>query len=345
MSITKITNKLNLPEQLVKACMYDNYKVGGDISCSQIIDAPRIVRLKRITDYTEDVSDRLYALMGSALHNILERANISNVRKRAFLMVIETLQEKYKSVTDEGKREGMNKVINYLSKCIPALFPEIEDRYLYEVTQRSQIGDKVLYGTPDLFDKTTGILYDYKFCSTYMYTKVEARQKWELQTNVYAWLLTQSGYEVKEIRIVAFFRDWTNNKFNKNKDYPNSQIKEIKMQLRTPVEILTYINKRMAQHLKVEETGELPFCTGKDRWASADQWVVKTPTAKNALRVTATELECQQFITDNHHKFEGMFIEKRNGQSTRCESYCPVKDFCDQYAAEKESRRKESDNE
>lgn len=345
MSITKITNKLNLPDTLVKACMADNYKVAGDISTTQLIDSARIVRLKRMNDYTEDVSDRLYSLMGQALHQILERANISNVRQRAFLMTIETLQEKYKNVTDDAKKEGMNKVINYLSKCIPILFPEVDDRYLYEVTQRSQIGDKVLYGTPDLFDKTTGILYDYKFCSTFMYTKVEARNKWEAQTNIYAWLLTQAGYEVKEIRVVAFFRDWQSSGFNKGKDYPDSQIKEIVMKLRPPSETLTYITKRLAAHVKAEETGELPFCTGRDRWATADQWVVKTPTAKKALAVKPSELECQQFINDNHHRIENMFIEKRPGESTRCERFCPVKEFCDQYAAEKEARRKESDNE
>jgi hypothetical protein len=340
-----LTNKLNLPPQIVKACTYDSHKVAGDISCSALIEAPRVVLLKRTNDYEEDVSQRLYALMGSSLHHILEHSNMSSVEKRAFKTVLRIMEEKMKGVSDEQKKEGVQKVINYLNKFMGALYPEQEDRYLYEVTQRSQIGEKVLYGTPDLFDKLTGILYDYKFCSVFMYMTPESQLKWEAQTNVYAWLLTQAGYEVKEIRIVAFFRDWSSQPFNKKKDYPDSQIKEISIKVRTPTEMLAYITKRMKMHVEAEETGILPLCSGKERWATADQWAVKTPTAKKALRVDPTKEVCERFMVDNDHKYEGMFLEFRPGVSNKCEKYCPVKEFCDQYKTEREIRIKQSNDE
>jgi hypothetical protein len=340
-----ITNKLNLPEQIFKACLHDTHKVAGDISCSQLCENPRPILLKRTNDYEEDISTKLYALMGTALHHILERSNISNIEKRAFMTVLRVMDDKLQSVKDEGKREGIVKVINYITRFMGAMYPEPDDRYLIEVTQRFQIGDKVLYGTPDNFDKLTGILYDYKFCSVFMYTNPESQQKWEAQTNVYAWLLTQAGYEVKEIRIIAFFRDWSAQPFNKKKDYPDSQIKEISIAMRTPVEMLNYVNKRMDMHNKAEQTGILPLCSGKERWATSDMWAVKTRTAKKALRVDPMKEVCERFMVENDHRHEGMFLEFRPGVSNKCEKYCAVKEFCDQYKTEKEIRVKQSNDE
>lgn len=339
-----LTNNLNLPPQIVKACLHSDYKVGGDIGVSTLIDSARIRLLKKANDYNEDVSSRLYMLMGTALHRILELSNISNVEKRAFLTVVRVMEEKLKAVSDEKKKEGLKKAMDYIVRFMNALYPETENRFLYEVTQRFQIGEKVLYGTPDLFDKETGILYDYKFCSVFMYTNPESQQKWEAQTNVYAWLLTQAGYEVKEIRIVAFFRDWSAQPFSKKKDYPDSQIKEISIKMRSPAEMLKYVTKRMAMHEEAEATGILPPCTGRERWATSDMFAVKTATAKKALRVDPDKSVCEKFMVDNDHKFDSMFIEYRPGVSNKCERFCPVKDFCDQYKKEVETRFKQSDD-
>lgn len=344
MSVT-ITNRLNLPQQLVNACLYDTHKVAGDLSVSQLIENPRVILLKRTNDTTEDISERMYMLLGTALHHILERSNISNVKKRAFLMTAEHLFEEAKKIKDDTKRAGMEKVYNYLIKTIPYFFPDIENRFLYEVTQRVQIGEKVLYGTPDLFDKTTGILYDYKFCSVYAFMYPESRQKWEAQTNVYAYLLSQAGHEVKEIRIVTFFRDWTDQKFAKNKDYPTSQVLEIQIKLRTPTEMANYVHKRMKMHHDAEETGVLPFCSGRERWALADGHAVRTVAAKKALKVASTKEEAEKWIRDNKHRFEEMHIEFRPGESKKCDKFCSVKEFCSQHKAEVEERRKASDNE
>ena len=79
-----ITNKYGLPETLVMACKHDTHRVGGDISVTQLIDGPQVRLLKRKHDYESDVSDNLYAMMGTALHHIIERAKIQNERQKAF---------------------------------------------------------------------------------------------------------------------------------------------------------------------------------------------------------------------------------------------------------------------
>lgn len=75
----KLTNKLNLPQPIVDAVAGHDYVGGGSdtISVTTLIDSPLIARLKRDhwDEIEEDASDRIYALMGSAIHGILEKAD------------------------------------------------------------------------------------------------------------------------------------------------------------------------------------------------------------------------------------------------------------------------------
>ena len=70
----KITNKNNLPEALVKAVEGHNHK-GGDYSASMLENPARIYWLKKrhYDKLTEDVSVRLWALFGTAVHSIIEK--------------------------------------------------------------------------------------------------------------------------------------------------------------------------------------------------------------------------------------------------------------------------------
>lgn len=345
---TILTNKQGLPETIVNACKYDTHKVAGDISVSQLISAPRERILKKLNKYEEDVSDRLYMLMGTALHHILERGNIPEVRRRSFLMVIETFMEGARKVeaTDQNKAAQFKNVAKYLQDCIPVFFPEIGNRYIFEVTFRTEINGVVLYGTFDLYDTFTKTLYDYKFCSVYAYMFQESQMKWDAQTNVYAYLLTQNNYEVKHIKIVAFFRDWQSSGNLKQKDYPKHQVMEIDMPVRSIAEMANWINKRILKHKEAEDTGILPLCTGTERWAKGDQWAAKTPGVKKAWKVSDEESVIDAFIYDNQLKYQGkLFKEFRPGESVKCASFCPVAKFCDQREKELEIRLKNSNNE
>ena len=71
-----ITNKHGLPEALVRAVRNDPYTGGGDISVTKLIDSPQRRQLWRQheADIEEDVSERIWSLLGQAVHHILERA-------------------------------------------------------------------------------------------------------------------------------------------------------------------------------------------------------------------------------------------------------------------------------
>jgi hypothetical protein len=77
----KLTNKHNIPEVFFQAVQNDKYSRGGaDYSATTLINSPRIVALthRHWKDMEEDVSDRVWSLLGKAIHSILDSANMSN---------------------------------------------------------------------------------------------------------------------------------------------------------------------------------------------------------------------------------------------------------------------------
>ena len=76
--MANITNKYGLPAALVRAVQNDPYQGGGDISATKLIDSPRIRQLTAQHRHAieEDVTERVWALMGQAMHHVLERAGI-----------------------------------------------------------------------------------------------------------------------------------------------------------------------------------------------------------------------------------------------------------------------------
>ncbi len=85
-----ITNKHGLPEALVRAVTNDPYTGGGDISVTKLTDAPqkRALWLQHQDAIEEDVSERIWSLLGQAVHHILERAGTDTlVEQRLFAEV------------------------------------------------------------------------------------------------------------------------------------------------------------------------------------------------------------------------------------------------------------------
>ncbi len=72
----KITNKYNLPEAIVNIITKDiREPKEGEMHVTELINAPLIrkLRTKHWDDIEEDVSERLWALLGTSVHYILEK--------------------------------------------------------------------------------------------------------------------------------------------------------------------------------------------------------------------------------------------------------------------------------
>jgi CRISPR/Cas system-associated exonuclease Cas4 (RecB family) len=81
----KITNKHNLPQVLVDAVK--PYEPSGRYSASMLTQSPRMVVLKQRHwhEIEQDVSDMIWALYGTALHSVIEKANPENSLQEEYL--------------------------------------------------------------------------------------------------------------------------------------------------------------------------------------------------------------------------------------------------------------------
>lgn len=85
----KLTNKFGLPETIVNVIHRPTYTKGkANISVTELLNSPRIVQLKRKywDEIETDASEMVWALFGSAVHNILEHGKDAHhvVEERIF---------------------------------------------------------------------------------------------------------------------------------------------------------------------------------------------------------------------------------------------------------------------
>lgn len=85
----KITNNHSLPESVLNALHRPTYTKGdAHISCTELLNSPRIVQLKRKhwDDVEQDASEMVWQLFGSAIHHILEHGKGENhlIEERLF---------------------------------------------------------------------------------------------------------------------------------------------------------------------------------------------------------------------------------------------------------------------
>jgi len=72
-----LTNKLRLPEPIVQAIINDTYTKGdADFSVTELLSPPQLARLRRdhASESVEDASDRIWSLLGQAVHSVIERS-------------------------------------------------------------------------------------------------------------------------------------------------------------------------------------------------------------------------------------------------------------------------------
>lgn len=81
--IMRLTNKFNLPDAFVRATRRSNaaYDSKADRSVTQLINPPQIdlLRKRYFRDMEKDVSEEFFALLGSAVHKILEWGAVDGV--------------------------------------------------------------------------------------------------------------------------------------------------------------------------------------------------------------------------------------------------------------------------
>lgn len=94
-----VTNTQNLPEPLVRAVQWsDRDREGCDCTVTELLQPPRILALRKQHEHevTEDASDRLWLLLGSAGHSVLERSAHKGIVEERAIVEVEVDGKTYK---------------------------------------------------------------------------------------------------------------------------------------------------------------------------------------------------------------------------------------------------------
>jgi len=332
----KITNKHNLPSPLYNAISTNNHVMTGDFSVTQIIDAPQISTLKKLNDYEMDVMDFVPMVVGTSVHDYLEKMSFSgNHKARA-------LQEAAGILNGMGE----DKAGEYLMKMIAdKLEEEIDSDVIMEQNLTMEIDGMILSGTFDRFTQSTGLLEDYKTTSANSMMFPETKSSYSAQLNIYAMLLKANGYNVKAARIIAILKDHSRMKIMQNKDYPKQPIVMMDIPLLEESVVMSYLRKRVDLHKRALNGEHIP-CSKKDRWAKGDTFKVKKTGGKRSLKNFDSKKMAGAFVAENEFKYkEGLWIDEVKSTSFRCANgYCAMSHVCEQYAKEKEQISQQAEN-
>jgi hypothetical protein len=179
---------------------------------------------------------------------------------------------------------------------------------------------------------------DYK--TTSVWAVMNEKIEWELQLNVYAWLVEKvKGVPVTSLGIVAILRDWKAREKQQKEGYPESPIKEVPIRLWTMAEREAYVSERISAHsscdFELETGGNLPDCSSEEMWEKPAVWAVRKTGNVRAKSLHDSEESALLALEELGKGYE---IEFRAGERTRCESYCLVNTYCQQYRDYKETK-------
>jgi len=275
--------------------------------------------------------------------NVLERPTYS--KGKAHLSVTQLINSpKIVALTqkfdDELEQDVSDMVWSIFGTAIHGVLEHgKDDNHVVEERLHTTLDGWRISGAIDLQIKTdAGIaIRDYK--TTSAWAVMNEKLEWEQQLNTYAWLVqTVKQAPVTDIGIVAIIRDWSRREAAKNENYPPAPIKEIPIKLWTYDEQEAYIKHRISMHsaceFALETDEELPLCTPEEMWERPTVWAVKKKGGVRAKSLHEGQEEAQEALETLGKDYE---IEVRPGSRTRCESFCPVNQYCQQWRDYQES--------
>ena len=289
----KFTNKFNLPQTFVNVIHRPTYSKGkAHISATEIINSPRIVQLKK--KHWDDIEQDASEMVWSLFGSAVH--NILEHGKDKNHIVEERLHLEY---------EGW-----HISGAID--LQELEPN-----------------GTMTVSDyKVTGA-----------WAVMNEKDDWHRQLNIYGWLVEKvKKVPVGKLQIIAIIRDWSARDAASKEGYPQSPVATIDIPLWSFEEREAFITKRIYDHgtalFEMETDGEMPDCTPEEMWEKKTSYALKKDGNVRAKSVHETLEEAEKALAKSEEtakKNEKFVIEVRQGERTRCRSYCQVSPFCTQY--------------
>ena len=288
----KITNKLNLPSQLVQL-VDNNYKpTPKQYSCTTILKPTRQIILERryTNEIEQDVSDMCWMIFGIAVHSVIENSKESEGQFK---------EEKLK--VDLGK-----------------YWEELKGYYLS--------------GRSDMIDLIEKKIIDWKTCSAWkvIYKDFEDWKK-EMLIYAWAVKDMGFDIDKSEAIAFIKDHNKTKSKIDSSYPNLPIWVEKFKFSEKEFESIKEFIYNKFIELKNNEnvEDDKLPLCTDEERWKDKTKYAVKKIKNKTATKLHDSYEEAKEHLNNLEKEFPNIYeIEVREGTDKKCLEYCSCCKYC-----------------
>ena len=191
-------------------------------------------------------------------------------------------------------------------------------------------------GALDLQEVTpNGIgIRDYKVTSAWAVQ--QDKKEWVDQLNLYAWLVEKVKFtKVTDLQIIGIVRDWSRRDAGVKEGYPQAPIVTLNIPLWDMETREKFVEERLNKHneavFAMGMGDDVEECTPEEMWEKPTVYAVRKIGGVRAKSLHGVKEKAEEELEKLNAKKADYEIDVREGGRTRCEGFCQVSPFCDQY--------------
>ena len=242
------------------------------------------------------------------------------------------LQERH---WDEFTVDAADSVWAVWGTAVHALMESQPDNNFHEEKFKVPVCNSFVTGQVDSYDMEHATIFDWKTASVW---KVQFADfgDWYKQGMTYAWLLKQSGLDVRHCVFVALLKDHSKSKAAKDANYPQSPVFKYEFDV-TDEELQQTEARIIAKVAEIENAyklgdDDIEPCSAEERWADNEKWAVMKNGRKTAIKLFDNSADADAMAGKMGNSY---YVEHRPAISRKCGEYCACKEFCNFYKSMK----------
>ena len=234
---------------------------------------------------------------------------------------------------DEITVDAADSVWAVWGTAVHALLESQPDNNFHEESFKVPVGNSFVTGQVDSYDMEHATIFDWKTASVWKVQFADFSD-WYKQGMTYAWLLKQSGLEVRHCVFIALLKDHSKTKAKTDASYPQSPVFKYEFDV-TDEELAQTEARIIAKVVEIENAyklgdDDIEPCSAEERWADDEKWAVMKNGRKTAIKLFDNSADADAMAGEMGNAY---YVEHRPAISRKCGEYCNCKDFCNFYKA------------
>ena len=234
---------------------------------------------------------------------------------------------------DEITVDAADSVWAVWGTAVHALLESQPDNNFHEEKFKVPVCNSFVTGQVDSYDMEHATIFDWKTASVWKVQFADFSD-WYKQGMTYAWLLKQSGLDVRHCVFVALLKDHSKSKAAKDASYPQSPVFKYEFDV-TDEELQQTEARIIAKVAEIENAyklgdDDIEPCSAEERWADDEKWAVMKNGRKTAIKLFDNSADADAMAGEMGNAY---YVEHRPAISRKCGDYCNCKDFCNFYKA------------